>query len=184
MCRSVVRRRWLCDLDGTQPDRVRSLVDMATQPEVVRVAASSRKFLVSWKVGFGCFLAVVVYSVVLGGGDVPELPGPVILGLVLVLWWFNRANAVWVERDREGVRVRTRRWSRYEDWYSGKIRAPGTVLIEFSDEVLVSYAEKPAAWWRSDRELTVGTHRLSIYPEAERLASALADVDRWERARK
>ena len=154
---------------------------MSTQLELVRIAASKRRFLLSWRLAALYLVATIGCQLMVGsgGGPVIEGSGPIILVGAVLLWWFNRTKAVWIERDADGLRIRTRRWAKWEDLSSGRLRSTGTVTHEFPVDVAVAYDPDLIAWWRSDREITIDQIRFAVHPEARNLAEALVDQSRW-----
>jgi|GEM_PF-2776568 len=148
--------------------------------ELVRVAASRRSFLLSWRLYLVYLVVGIGYQIVVPSAS-GEVPGMLIAICAVGVWWFNRTRAVWIERHALGVTVRTRRWAKYEDLSSGRLRSDGTVIAEHPPGVTVSYEAAPQAWWRSDRKLTLGVETYAIYPESRALAAALIDESRWDR---
>jgi len=157
------------------------MADSADDLELVRVAASSRPFLLRGGVFVALFLLAVGIDAVVES-RFPDLVGVIVYPMGAFVWWLNRRNAVWIERDMQGVRVLTRRWWKYQDLWSGKLRATGKVLNRFPADVAVTYDSGTASWWRSDRSLTVDGIRFCVYPESVKLAAALGDDRRWTRA--
>lgn len=145
------------------------------------MAASTRGFLVSWRV-YVAYVVVVLLVDVVFSTDLRSIdwsPFVVVPGLI-ALWWFNRRNAVWVERDAAGIRVQTRRGWKWEDLSSGRLRLAGEVVADFPVGTHITYDPDAIAWWRADRTLIIDGRRFAVHPEGHKLAISLANEAQWQ----